>query len=91
MKRYKNIKKFFDFFISFILIILIFPLFILIGLAVFIFMGRPIFFTQTRPGLNNKLFKIYKFRTMRLSLRNENKTNTDEDRLNEFGSILRST
>ncbi len=91
MKRYKNYKQFFDFLFSFILIILLFPVFILIGLAVFIFMGRPIFFTQDRPGINNKIFRIYKFRTMRLTLRNENITNTDENRLNKFGSILRST
>jgi O-antigen biosynthesis protein WbqP len=51
--------------IVFILLILIFPLFIVIGILIFIEDGSPIFFTQKRVGVNYTFFKIYKFRSMK--------------------------
>ena len=54
-------------------------------------LGSPILFTQERPGLNEKIFKIYKFRTM-TDQRDENgKLLSDEERLTDFGNMLRST
>ena len=91
MIKYKLIKKYIDLFVALFLLILLMPLLIFISLAVLIFNGRPILFTQIRPGLNNRLFKIYKFRTMSVS---NNKLETSENdylRLNKFGKFLRST
>lgn len=65
------------------------PMIIVAGL-IYLKMGRPIFFTQTRPGKNQKLFKIYKFRTM-LDAKDENGIlHADEKRLSPFGQVLRS-
>ncbi|MFZ5376235.1 MAG: sugar transferase [Patescibacteria group bacterium] len=57
-------KRIFDVLGSMILILLIWPLFILVGLSILISSGRPIIFCQKRTGLNKKIFTIYKFRTM---------------------------
>lgn len=56
---------------------------------VFITMGRPIFFTQIRPGLNAKPFTIYKFRTMTVSDKPEIELVGDESRLTAVGKWLR--
>ena len=56
-----------DFIISLILIVILFPLFILIGLLILLESEGPIFFKQTRIGLNSKPFTIYKFRSMYIS------------------------
>jgi lipopolysaccharide/colanic/teichoic acid biosynthesis glycosyltransferase len=53
-------------------------------------MGKPIFFTQYRPGLNGKLFKLYKFRTMTSPLPAD-KGSGDVFRIPKFGSFMRST
>ena len=65
--KYINIKNIFDRTLAFILIILFIPIFFVIGLIIFIDMGHPIFFSQRRPGYKNKIFKIYKFRTMKIT------------------------
>lgn len=55
-----------------------------------IFLGSPILFKQQRPGLNEKLFTLYKFKTMR-DIRDKNgNLLEDKDRLTKFGKILRS-
>jgi len=53
-------------------------------------LGRPVIFRQPRPGLNGRLFTLYKFRTMR-DVDAENGLVTDEERLTPFGRVLRST
>lgn len=58
------LKRLFDFVVSLTLLILIAPILLLFALLVLIFSGRPIFFKQTRTGLNNQPFTIWKFRTM---------------------------
>lgn len=57
-------KNIFDLLLSIILIIFLFPLFIFIGFVILVFSGWPIFFVQDRVGINGKIFKIIKFRTM---------------------------
>lgn len=52
-------------------------------------MGRPIFFTQLRPGLHSKLFKIYKFRTMTVSNKSEIELLGNDSRLTQVGRWLR--
>tara|TARA_Y100000589_G_scaffold18213_2_gene15111 strand:+ start:4391 stop:4999 length:609 start_codon:yes stop_codon:yes gene_type:complete len=91
MIKYKSIKKNIDFFIALILLILFIPLFIFISMGVLIFNGKPIFFTQIRPGLNNKCFKLYKFRTMSNSKNLYESSENDHLRLTKFGKFLRKT
>lgn len=82
-------KRLFDIVLATLGSIAIFP--ILIGLAFIIFckMGPPVFFSQIRPGLNGKPFRIYKFRTMTESFDNQGNPLPDEQRLTSFGKFLR--
>lgn len=54
-------------------------------------LGTPVIYTQERPGLNEKIFKLYKFRTMSNETDDDGNLLPDEMRLNEFGRKLRST
>ncbi|STO07244.1 sugar transferase [Exiguobacterium aurantiacum] len=84
-------KRPFDLLISLIALLVLSPIIIVIGLLVRTKLGSPILFSQTRPGLHGKLFKIYKFRTM-TDLKDENgNLLSDEIRLTSFGRFLRST
>lgn len=84
-------KRLFDIVLSIILILLLSPLFLIIILLVWKFLGRPVFFKQPRVGLNENIFTIYKFRTM-LDLRDEQgNLLPDHLRMSKFGNILRST
>lgn len=87
----KHIKRWLDFSISFISIILLCPLMGGIALLVRINLGKPVFFYQHRPGLNEKIFKMYKFRSMTDTRDNEGNLLPDEKRLTSFGKWLRST
>lgn len=83
---YKWIKKISDLSLSLILLILFSPLLIIFSILVLVFMGKPVFYTQKRIGLNNRSFVIYKFRSM---LPLSEKHITDEERLPLFGKIIR--
>lgn len=84
-------KRLFDFCISLIGLLFLAPLLIIIAISVCIFLGRPVFFCQIRPGLHGKLFKMYKFRTM-LSAKDEKGNELPDNlRLNTFGKILRAS
>ena len=54
-------------------------------------LGSPVIYTQERPGLNEKIFKLYKFRTMTNDTDSNGELLSDEDRLTNFGKMLRST
>lgn len=84
-------KRFFDFTLSLLLVVLLFPLLVVIALFVWIMMGSPVIFTQNRPGLNEKVFAMYKFRTMADKKDASGNLLSDKDRLTKFGSFLRST
>ena len=87
----KYIKRFLDIVLSLIAIIILLPLYVVISILVLIFMGWPILFKQPRPGKNEKIFNMYKFRTM-TNKRDENgNLLPDKERLNKFGKLLRST
>ena len=87
---YKNIKNIIDRIIAFFLIVLLSPIFIIIGLIIFIDMGQPIFFSQRRPGYKNKIFKIYKFRTMKITFDKKGYLLPDSERITTIGNILRN-
>ena len=62
---YKNyIKRPMDFLLSLLAIIILSPVFVIIGILVKIKLGSPIIYKQKRPGLNEKIFTLFKFRTM---------------------------
>lgn len=65
------------------------PILVLIALLVYLSMGSPIIFRQTRPGLDSKPFTILKFRTMRPSLSLQDESLSDAERLTTVGSFLR--
>ncbi len=89
--KYKIVKRFFDLFFAILLIIFLLPLLILISLLVFINSGFPIIFEQKRAGYKNKIFTLYKFRSMKVIRDKEDKSISDELRLTKFGTWLRST
>ena len=60
----KFFKRFFDFTLSFFALIVLLPIFLILSLLVFCNMGAPIFFKQKRVGKGEKIFTMYKFRTM---------------------------
>ncbi len=78
-----------EFILALVLIVLLSPVLLGIALIVLITMGRPIFFTQLRPGLNAKPFRIIKFRTMSLSNKPDVELLEDESRLTLCGKWLR--
>ncbi|MGI6085619.1 MAG: sugar transferase [Acetivibrionales bacterium] len=80
-----------DILLSLCAIIVLSPVMLIITLLVRIKLGSPVIFKQKRPGLNEKIFTLYKFRTM-TDKRNENgELLPDSERLTKFGKILRST
>lgn len=60
-----DLKRFFDMFVSIFAVILLSPLFLIVSLAILITDGKPVLFRQERVGKDNKIFTVYKFRTMR--------------------------
>lgn len=84
---YKNyLKRIFDIIFSLFLILILSPLMILIFLLVWIAIGFPIF-TQKRPGLKNKIFILYKFKTLYDPIKNL----SEKNRQSKFGDFLRKT
>ena len=87
---YKYFKKVSDILISFVLIILLIPLFIIISVAVKCTDGGPVLFKQQRPGKDGKIFTIYKFRTMSVKTKDKNgRELSDFERITKIGKILR--
>ena len=82
----KYFKRFFDIIFSLILIIFLFPVMILLFFLIWLMIGFPIF-KQKRPGLNNKIFTIYKFKT----LYDASKNIRERKRQNNLGNFLRKT
>jgi undecaprenyl phosphate N,N'-diacetylbacillosamine 1-phosphate transferase len=87
----KYIKRPMDFILSLCAIIVLAPVLLIIAIMVRVKLGSPVLFKQKRPGLNEKIFTLYKFRTM-TDKRDENgELLPDEVRLTRFGKLLRST
>ena len=82
-------KRLFDIILSLILILLFSPIFIITFIIIFFKIGRPVLFTQVRPGLNEKLFTIYKFRTMSNETDNNGQLLSDKERLKGVGILIR--
>lgn len=85
------IKRPLDFILSLLALVLLSWLFIIIAILVRTKLGSPVLFTQERPGKDEKIFKLYKFRTMTDERNEKGELLSDEIRLTKFGKILRST
>lgn len=84
-------KRFFDIVISGLALIILLPVFLVVGILVRIKLGSPIIFKQQRPGKNEKIFDMYKFRTMTDEVDEKGNLLSDQLRLTRFGKLLRST
>jgi len=87
----KFFKRFFDIVLSFLAIVVLSPLLLVTAILVRVKLGKPIIFKQQRPGKNEKIFLIYKFRTMTDEKDPKGNLLPDSIRLTKFGKILRST
>lgn len=85
----KYFKRLLDILFSVILIIILSPLIIITYILVMIFLGIPVIFKQERPGLNEKKFVIYKFKTMNTKKDTNGVLLPDHVRLTTFGKIIR--
>ena len=86
-----NLKNIFDKTLALILIILFSPIYIIVSLLILAKMGRPIFFRQKRPGKDEKIFGIYKYRTMTNEKDKDGNLLPDEQRIVGIGKFVRST
>ena len=87
----KYIKRILDFILSLIALIVLSPILLVVAILVRIKLGSPIIFKQQRPGKDEKIFTLYKFRTMTDKKDEEGNLLPDSERLTKFGKILRST
>lgn len=87
----KYVKRALDFLLSFIALILLSPALLVTAMLVRVKLGKPVIFQQERPGKGEKIFKLYKFRTMTDARDEKGQMLSDEARLTKFGRALRST
>ncbi|WP_144478311.1 sugar transferase [Cytobacillus oceanisediminis] len=85
------VKRPMDFILSLIAIIVLSPVFLVVAFLVRTKLGSPVLFKQKRPGLNEELFMMYKFRTMTDGRDKDGEFLSDSVRLTKFGRLLRST
>ncbi|QKF91724.1 undecaprenyl phosphate N,N'-diacetylbacillosamine 1-phosphate transferase [Campylobacter sp. CCUG 57310] len=83
-------KRFLDILGAVFLITLTFPIMLATGIFIYFKISKDVIFTQARPGLNAKIFKIYKFKTMSDERDESGELLSDEVRLNKFGKMIRS-
>ena len=87
----KYIKRILDFMLSLLALIVLSPIMLVIYILVRIKLGKPAIFKQKRPGKNEEIFTLYKFRTMTDEKDENGNLLPDEKRLTKFGKFLRST
>ena len=85
------IKRLFDLLVSVTALLALSPVFLIIALLVRLYLGKPVFFRQTRPGLNEQPFEMIKFRTMLDARDAQGNLLPNHQRLTRFGRILRAT
>src|SRR5699024_1447310 len=87
----KYIKRFIDIVLSVIAIIIFFPMMLIVAILVRLNLGKPIIFKQDRVGLNERIFTLYKFRSMSDKTDEFGELLPKNNRLTKFGKIIRST
>ena len=85
------LKRPMDFILSLMAIIVLSPVLIIVAILVRFKLGSPVLFKQKRPGLNEKIFTMYKFRTMTDEKDENGELLSNHMRLTKFGRILRAT
>lgn len=85
------LKPVLDFILAFVLVLILVPFILIIGIMVYLNFGKPALFIQQRPGKNQMIFNLYKFRTMTDKRDSIGKLSDDNDRLTKFGLFLRRT
>lgn len=85
------LKRVFDILVSLAGLILLFPLLLILALLVRINLGAPVFFRQERPGYHEKIFRLYKFRSMKDARDKNGNELPDEERLSKFGRLVRAS
>lgn len=91
MLNYKTIKRVLDVAIAAVVLLLASPLIVMIALAIRITTGKPVLFKQARPGLGERPFTMYKFRTMICATERDGRLLTDSERIGRLGRLLRTT
>lgn len=87
----KYVKRILDFTLSLIALICLSPILLIVAILVRVKLGSPIIFKQQRPGKDEKIFTLYKFRTMTDKKDEDGNLLPDSERLTKFGKFLRST
>lgn len=87
----KYIKRILDFVLSLVALIVLSPVLLIVAILVRVKLGSPVIFKQQRPGKNEKIFTLYKFRTMTDKKDENGNLLPDSERLTKFGKLLRST
>lgn len=85
------VKRMLDFLLALLALIVLSPVLLIISVLVRVKLGSPVIFRQERPGKGEKIFRLYKFRTMTDERNEKGELLSDEKRLTRFGRILRST
>ena len=85
------LKRFFDVILSGLGIIILSPVMLIVAVLVRIKLGGPVIFSQYRPGKRNKIFKLYKFRSMTNKCDENGNLLPDSERMTKFGNALRKT
>lgn len=84
-------KRFFDLIFTLSALFILLPVIVVVAFLVRFKLGSPILFTQDRPGLNGKIFKMMKFRSMLDGKDKQGNLLPDDERMTKFGAFLRST
>lgn len=90
-RRYWSVKRFMDVVGALLLLVLLSPLFIVVGVLVALDLGFPVTFWQQRPGLAGRPFRLYKFRTMAAAHDRRGILRSDSERISRLGRFLRKT
>ena len=84
-------KRFLDFMLSLMALVVLSPVLFVVAILVRLKLGSPVIFCQERPGKDEKIFKLYKFRSMTDARDEDGNLLPDDVRLTKFGRLLRST
>ncbi|KSV58803.1 sugar transferase [Acetivibrio ethanolgignens] len=84
-------KRILDILFSGMALVVLAPVLVIVAILVRLNLGKPVLFKQARPGFHEKIFYIYKFRTMKDTKGKDGKLLEDEKRLTKFGKVLRAT
>lgn len=85
------IKRLIDIVVSLTALLVLLPILLIVAIILFCLQCRPVLFKQERPGLNNKIFSMYKFRSMNELKDAEGNLLPDSERLTPFGQFIRKT